>query len=101
MIDRQIKLGAQSVSILKYILHYQDRRGYPPSLLEICERLHYKSNYSAQYHMARMENAGIIKRTKGRARSIQIVDMELALRIANHGNSYPGNQPDNEEGRAA
>lgn len=87
-----IKLGPQSIQILKYILHYQDRCGYPPSLTEIGKRMQFDSNNTVRYHIARMEKAGIIRRTKKQARSIQIVNMGMVLQMVNHhGNGYTVN----------
>jgi repressor LexA len=92
------KVGPQSVRILKYILHYQDRKGYPPSLLEICQRLHFKSANTASYHLARMESAGIVKREKGRARCLQIVDIARAIQLVNHSGGDADNHRSDEAG---
>lgn len=78
-----IKWSRPSVTILRYILHYQDRRGYPPTLAEIQSRLNYRDFSTARYHVNRMIRAGILKKESNRARSIQIVDFGRALRIAN------------------
>ena len=58
--------------ILAYIRQFTRKHSYPPTVREIASACGFKAESAVQYHLNRLENTGIISRTRNVARSIVI-----------------------------
>lgn len=61
-------------AILNLIRTHIAREGFPPSQTEIQRAMGWSSVRAVQYHLHRMEDAGLIVRTVGKARSLRVVE---------------------------
>ncbi len=68
------KLNGKSMEILEYIKEEILRRGYPPTVREICETVNLKSTSSVHAHLEKLEKFGYIRRDPTKTRAIEIVD---------------------------
>ena len=60
--------------ILKYLESEILRKGYPPSVREICEAVHLSSTSSVHAHLNALERNGYIRRDSSKTRAIEILD---------------------------
>lgn len=65
--------------ILEYIKTEILKRGYPPSVREICTAVHLKSTSSVHAHLSALEEKGFIRRDPTKPRAIEIIDDEYSL----------------------
>ena len=73
----QEQLTAKQTEILEYIKECVLKKGYPPSVREICEAVHLKSTSSVHSHLATLEEKGYIRRDPTKPRTIEIIDEEF------------------------
>lgn len=73
------KISAKQQEILNYIKEEILKKGYPPTVREICEVVHLKSTSSVHSHLETLENNGYIRRDPTKPRAIEIVDDEFNL----------------------
>ncbi len=73
----QEKITAKQNEILEYIKECVLKKGYPPSVREICEAVHLKSTSSVHSHLATLEEKGYIRRDATKPRTIEIIDEEF------------------------
>ena len=73
----QDKITAKQTEILEYIKECVLKKGYPPSVREICEAVHLKSTFSVHSHLATLEEKGYIRRDPTKPRTIEIIDEEF------------------------
>lgn len=73
------KISEMQQTILDYIKEEILNRGYPPSVREICERVHLKSTSSVFAHLEKLEKAGYIRRNPSKTRAIEIIDDSFNL----------------------
>ncbi len=66
--DRQEK-------ILEYIKSEVQRRGFPPSVREICDAMGIKSTSTVHGHLRRLENRGLLIRDPTKPRALGVVGM--------------------------
>ncbi len=66
--DRQEK-------ILEYIKSEVQRRGFPPSVREICDAMGIKSTSTVHGHLRRLENRGLLIRDPTKPRALEVVGM--------------------------
>lgn len=60
--------------ILEYIKECILKKGYPPTVREICERVKLKSTSSVHSHLEQLEKNGYIHRDPTKPRTIEIID---------------------------
>ncbi|MCR5254390.1 MAG: transcriptional repressor LexA [Acetatifactor sp.] len=60
--------------ILDFLKEEIIKKGYPPTVREICDRVHLKSTSSVFAHLERLELNGYIKRDPTKPRAIEICD---------------------------
>ena len=65
--------------ILKYIEEQIIRKGYPPSVREICDAVHLSSTSSVHAHLSSLEKNGYIRRNGSNSRSIEILDESFQM----------------------
>jgi repressor LexA len=68
------KISAKQQEILDYIKDEILKRGYPPTVREICETVHLKSTSSVHSHLETLEKNGYIRRDPTKPRAIEICD---------------------------
>ena len=75
----QGKISAEQQEILEYIKETILKKGYPPSVREICEAVSLKSTSSVHSHLETLEKNGYIRRDPTKPRTIEIVDDSFNL----------------------
>ena len=73
------KMSAKQQEILEYIKETILKKGYPPSVREICEAVHLKSTSSVHSHLETLEENGYIRRDPTKPRTIEILDDNFNL----------------------
>ena len=68
------KISSKQQEILDYIKEEILKRGYPPTVREICETVHLKSTSSVHSHLETLEKNGYIRRDPTKPRAIEICD---------------------------
>ena len=68
------KITAKQQEILDYIKDEILKRGYPPTVREICETVNLKSTSSVHSHLETLEKNGYIRRDPTKPRAIEIMD---------------------------
>ena len=68
------KITAKQQEILDYIKDEILKRGYPPTVREICETVNLKSTSSVHSHLETLEKNGYIRRDPTKPRAIEICD---------------------------
>lgn len=68
------KITAKQQEILDYIKNEILKRGYPPTVREICETVNLKSTSSVHSHLETLEKNGYIRRDPTKPRAIEICD---------------------------
>ena len=73
------KITAKQKEILEYIKEEILKRGYPPTVREICETVNLKSTSSVHSHLETLEKNGYIRRDPTKPRAIEIIDDNFNL----------------------
>lgn len=68
------RISDKQKEILEYIKTCILKKGYPPTVREICEEVQLKSTSSVHSHLERLERNGYIHRDPTKPRAIEIVD---------------------------
>ena len=68
------KITAKQQDILNYIKDEILKKGYPPTVREICETVNLKSTSSVHSHLETLEKNGYIRRDPTKPRAIEICD---------------------------
>ena len=66
------KLTKQQQRVFDFITLYREKRGYPPSVREICEATGLKSTATVHGHLSRIERKGYIVRDPQKPRAISV-----------------------------
>lgn len=69
-------LNSRQIAILDYVKDYIKKRGYPPSIREICKEVGLKSPSTVQTHLDSLEKRGYIRRDPLKKRTIEILDWD-------------------------
>lgn len=73
----QDKITKKQQEVLDCIKEHYLKRGFPPSVREICETVHLKSTSSVHAHLESLERMGYIRRDPTKPRAIEILDDSL------------------------
>ena len=73
------KITAKQQEILEFIKQEILKKGYPPTVREICETVHLKSTSSVHSHLETLEKNGYIRRDPTKPRAIEVVDDTFGL----------------------
>ena len=68
------KITAKQQEILEYLKEEILKKGYPPTVREICQAVHLKSTSSVHAHLETLEKLGLIERDPTKPRAIEICD---------------------------
>ncbi|MBO4902560.1 MAG: transcriptional repressor LexA [Lachnospiraceae bacterium] len=73
------KISSKQQEILEYIKEEILKKGYPPTVRDICEAVHLSSTSSVHSHLATLEKNGYIRRDPTKPRAIEIIDDSFQL----------------------
>ena len=73
------KLSAKQQEILDYIKEETIKKGYPPTVRDICEAVNLKSTSSVHAHLSTLERNGLIRRDPTKPRAIEIIDNSFQM----------------------
>lgn len=68
-----MEISAKQREVLDYMIGYQEEKGYPPSVREICSAVGLSSTSTVHGHLSRLEAKGFIRRDPSKPRAIEIV----------------------------
>jgi DNA adenine methylase len=66
---------------LEFIMKYQKRKGYAPSLEEICKKFKIASVSTAHFHVSKLRDAGLLEKEKNKPRAIDATKREEIIKI--------------------
>lgn len=69
-------LNEKQVNILYYIKDQVQKKGYPPSVREICDDVNFKSTSTVHGHLEKLELKGYIKKGASKPRAIEVLDRD-------------------------
>lgn len=67
-------LSKKQLEIMAYIKNEIYKKGYPPSVREICDAVKLKSTSTVHGHLERLEKKGFIRRDPTKPRAIEVLD---------------------------
>lgn len=67
-------LSTKQMEILQYLKNEISRKGYPPSVREICQAVNLKSTSTVHGHLNKLEDKGYIRKDATKPRAIEILD---------------------------
>jgi len=73
------KITDKQLEVLKYLESELLRKGYPPSVREICQAVHLSSPSSVHAHLNSLEKNGYIRRDPTHPRAIEILDESFQM----------------------
>ena len=76
---KEKKLSAKQQEILNYIKEETIKKGYPPTVRDICEAVNLKSTSSVHAHLSTLERNGLIRRDPTKPRAIEIIDESFQM----------------------
>ncbi len=82
------KLTNKDFEILEFIKEQQIKKGFPPSVREICEAVGLKSTATIHARLKKLETHGKIVRDSTKNRSIKIVESETDIPQSNFSESF-------------
>lgn len=71
--QKMVKLTEKQRQVLRFIIEYSGRYGYPPSLREINTRIGATSSNSAFQYLEALERKGYIERQPRTSRAIRVL----------------------------
>lgn len=60
--------------VYDYIMSEKEKKGYSPSVREICAHFNFKSSSTGKYYVDKLEKLGKIARNSGKSRAIELTD---------------------------
>lgn len=67
-------LNQSEIDILQFIKSEIQKKGYPPSVREICKGVNFKSTSTVHRHLEKLESKGYIRKDATKPRAIEILD---------------------------
>lgn len=77
-----IKLTKKQTLIIEFISNFTEINGYSPSYREIMDGIGIKSVSAVAEHINNLVNKGVLKKTPGDARSLEVVDTTFPETVA-------------------
>ncbi|MCR5250937.1 MAG: transcriptional repressor LexA [Lachnospiraceae bacterium] len=78
--EPQGRLSAKQEEILNYIKEITLKKGYPPTVRDICEAVKLRSTSTVHAHLSTLERNGYIRRDPTKPRAIEIIDDDFQIR---------------------
>lgn len=69
------------MQVLDFILESIEELGYPPSVREICQKLHIKSTSTVHKYLNELEDSGFIQRENAKNRSIRVLRQGKSVQV--------------------
>ena len=85
----QEKLSDRQQQIYDFIRDWTRKKGYPPTVRDICAAVDLKSTSSVHAHLATLERKGYIHRDPTKTRAIEIIDDSYQMMIQEELTSIP------------
>ena len=60
--------------LVQYISDFTKQNGYAPSVREMRDKMNFASTSTVAYYLAKCEQKGLLKRTKGKNRALELAD---------------------------
>lgn len=76
-------LNENQIKILEYLKEFNLKKGYPPSIREICKAVGYKSTSSVYKHLNILEEEGYIRKDSSKPRAIEILEDDKEIQRNN------------------
>lgn len=76
-------LSKQQIAIFNFIKAEVKKKGYPPSVREICNAVGLKSTSTVHGHMAKLETKGYIRRDSTKPRAIELLVNDDEANVSN------------------
>ncbi len=67
--------------VLDFIIDYQKRKGYAPSLDEIRKKFKLASVSTAHFHVSKLQNLGMLSKKENQPRAIEATGIEIMIKI--------------------
>ncbi|MBU4299247.1 transcriptional repressor LexA [Patescibacteria group bacterium] len=74
-------LTKRQKEVLDFITGYQKRKGYAPSLEEICKKFKLASVSTAHFHVSKLRDAGYLTKEENKPRAIDVMKREKIIKI--------------------
>ena len=75
-----VEIKDKQSEIYKFLIAFTEKKGYPPSVREICEAVSLKSTSTVHGHLKRLEKKGLIKRDPTKPRALEIIELNALKR---------------------
>ncbi|HQO43794.1 MAG TPA: transcriptional repressor LexA [Bacillota bacterium] len=72
-------LSKKQFEVLNFIKKEINKKGYPPSVREICDAVKLKSTSTVHGHLERLERKGYIRRDPTKPRAIEVLDSNSSI----------------------
>lgn len=76
-IDLHDDLSTTQISILKAIMYFSEKHGFPPTVREICDMVELKSTSTVYFHLNKLDQKGYIEKNAFSPRSITVTDKSI------------------------
>ena len=67
--------------VLNFIISYSKKKGYAPSLNEVCKNFKLSSVSTAHFHISKLKKEGYLEKLKNKARAISVPEKEQLVKI--------------------
>jgi len=67
--------------VLDFIISYSKKKGYAPSLNEVCKNFKLSSVSTAHFHISKLKKEGYLEKLKNKARAISVPEKEQLVKI--------------------
>ncbi len=67
--------------VFDFVQSYSKKKGYAPSLQEICKHFNLSSVSTAHFHISKLKKEGYLEKLKNKARAISVPEKEQLVRI--------------------
>lgn len=67
--------------VLNFIISYSKKKGYAPSLNEVCKNFKLSSVSTAHFHISKLKKEGYLEKLKNKARAISVPEKEQLIKI--------------------
>lgn len=67
--------------VLDFIISYSKKKGYAPSLNEVCKNFKLSSVSTAHFHISKLKKEGYLEKLKNKARAISVPEKEQLIKI--------------------
>ncbi|PRR81345.1 transcriptional repressor LexA [Clostridium vincentii] len=75
-----VEIKDKQAEIYRFLIDFTEKKGYPPSVREICEAVSLKSTSTVHGHLKRLEKKGLIKRDPTKPRALEILELSALKR---------------------